>query len=78
MLIEKEPERFQRAALRWHGRYCREYRDVDLDEGQAVLATLGARRPAEVQRGPRAGGVAQSAWTRARLRGTCRLGEGQG
>lgn len=42
LLVEKEPERFQRAALRWHGRYCREYRDVDLDEGQAVLATLGA------------------------------------
>jgi hypothetical protein len=42
LVVEKEPERFQRAALRWHGRYCREYRDVDLDEGQAVLATLGA------------------------------------
>ena len=47
MLVEKEPERFQRASLRWHGRYCREYRDVDLDEGQAVLASgalAGQRR----------------------------------
>jgi hypothetical protein len=44
LLADKAPERFGRAALRWHGRYCREIRDVDLDEGFAVLATLGALR----------------------------------
>jgi hypothetical protein len=44
LLVEKSPDRFGRAALRWHGRYCREVRDVDLDEGSAVLATLGALR----------------------------------
>ena len=29
-----------RAAGRWHGRYCREVRDVTLEEAQAILATL--------------------------------------
>jgi hypothetical protein len=44
LFLEKSPERFGRAALRWHGRYCRELRDVDLDEGLAVLGLLGAMR----------------------------------
>jgi hypothetical protein len=44
LLVEKAPERFGRAALRWHGRYCRDLRDLDLDEGLAVLAALGALR----------------------------------
>jgi hypothetical protein len=44
LLADKAPERFGRAALRWHARYCREVRDVDIDEGLAVLATLGALR----------------------------------
>jgi hypothetical protein len=43
LLCEREPARFERAGLRWHGRYCREF-DVELDEGQAVLATLAALR----------------------------------
>jgi hypothetical protein len=42
LLHAKAPDRFGRAALRWHGRYCREVADVDLDEGQAVLAALSA------------------------------------
>ena len=44
LLADKAPERFGRAALRWHARYCRDVRNVDLDEGFAVLATLGALR----------------------------------
>jgi hypothetical protein len=44
LLIEKSPERFGRAALRWHGRYCREVADVDLDEGVIVLGLLAALR----------------------------------
>jgi len=44
LLVDKAPDRFGRAALRWHGRYCPEVRDVDLDEGVAVLAALGALR----------------------------------
>jgi hypothetical protein len=39
LLRDKKPERFPRAALRWHGRYCREV-DVSLEEAQAVLAAL--------------------------------------
>jgi hypothetical protein len=50
LLCEHEPGRYERAALRWHGRYCREVEGVTLDEGQAVLALLaalrGSRRPA--------------------------------
>jgi hypothetical protein len=42
LLVDKAPDRFGRAALPWHGRYCREVRDVDLTESQAVLATLSA------------------------------------
>jgi hypothetical protein len=48
LLLESEPSRFERAAARWHGRSCREVRDVDLTEAQAVLACLAglaARRP---------------------------------
>jgi hypothetical protein len=44
---DRAPEKFPRAALRWHGRYCREV-DVSLEEGQTVLSALallaGARK----------------------------------
>lgn len=46
LLLESEPIRFERAALRWHGRYCREVSDVDLAEAQAVLACLAGLRGA--------------------------------
>ena len=39
LICDKAPERYSRAALRWHGRVCREV-DVSLEEAQAVLATL--------------------------------------
>ncbi len=42
LLVDGRPERYEAAALRWHGRYCRETQDVTLDEAQAVLALLGA------------------------------------
>ena len=48
LLLTEQPARFERAALRWHGRYCREAKDVTFDDGLAVLALLGAMR------GPRA------------------------
>jgi hypothetical protein len=41
LLRDKEPARFPRAALRWHGRLCREV-SVELGEGLAVLALLQA------------------------------------
>jgi hypothetical protein len=40
LLCDRAPEKYGRAALRWHGRYCREVRDVTAREAQAVLATL--------------------------------------
>jgi hypothetical protein len=40
LVCDQAPEKYGRAALRWHGRYCREVRDVTLEEAQAVLATL--------------------------------------
>jgi hypothetical protein len=39
LLRDEAPEKFPRAALRWHGRYCREV-DVSLEEAHAVLAAL--------------------------------------
>jgi hypothetical protein len=39
LLRDKKPERYPRAALRWHGRLCREV-DVSLEEAQAILAAL--------------------------------------
>jgi hypothetical protein len=39
LLRDKAPARYPRAALRWHGRLCREV-DVSLEEAQAVLAAL--------------------------------------
>lgn len=44
LMLESEPSRFERAALRWHGRYCREVSDVDIAEAQAVLACLAGLR----------------------------------
>jgi hypothetical protein len=32
LLCDRAPEKFPRAALRWHRRYCREVRDVTLEE----------------------------------------------
>lgn len=43
LLLDTEPNRYSRAALRWHARYCAELR-VDLAEAQAVLALLAALR----------------------------------
>jgi hypothetical protein len=42
LLRDKAPEKYGRAALRWHGRYCRELRDMTMEEGQLVLAALSA------------------------------------
>ena len=45
LLLDTEPNRYSRAALRWHARYCSEVR-VDLAEAQAVLSLLAALRGA--------------------------------
>jgi hypothetical protein len=41
LLCDQDPVKFSRAAVRWHGRYCREVH-AQLEEAQAVLAALGA------------------------------------
>jgi hypothetical protein len=40
LLAGKDPERFARAAVRWHGRYALEIPGVRLSESQLVLSAL--------------------------------------
>jgi hypothetical protein len=42
LLADKEPERYDRAAARWHVRFLQEVPNVDLRDSQAVLALLAA------------------------------------
>jgi hypothetical protein len=42
LLADKEPEKFDRAAVRWHVRFVCDSKNVDLRESLAVLALLGA------------------------------------
>jgi hypothetical protein len=42
LLAEKEPERFDRAAVRWHARYALELPGVTLAESQLVLASVAS------------------------------------
>lgn len=42
LLRDKAPDKYGRAAVRWHGRYCREVQSVSIEEGQAVLGLLAA------------------------------------
>ena len=42
LLADKEPEKYERAAARWHVRFLHEVPKVDLREDQAVLALLAA------------------------------------
>jgi hypothetical protein len=69
LLRDKAPEKFPRAALRWHGRFCREV-DVSLEEAQAVLAALVLSRREEAERGLCAARTPESARARTSLRDT--------
>jgi|tagenome__1003787_1003787.scaffolds.fasta_scaffold20663254_2 hypothetical protein len=40
LLADREPEKFERAAARWHVRFAQEIPHVDLRESLAVLALL--------------------------------------
>ena len=44
LLRDKERPRFERAALRWHARYCAEVGGVSLEEASIVLSLLTALR----------------------------------
>jgi hypothetical protein len=57
LLADKEPEKFNRAAVRWHVRFVYDSKNVDLRESLAVLALLTAiarRSSCSVRRSPRA------------------------
>jgi hypothetical protein len=40
LLVDGDPEKYNRAALRWHVRFVEETKNVDIRERQAVLALL--------------------------------------
>ena len=42
LLADKEPEKFDRAAVRWHVRFVYDSKSVDLRDSLAVLAQLAA------------------------------------
>jgi hypothetical protein len=42
LLLDEDLEKYSRAALRWHGRFLQETKNVDLRESLAVLALLAA------------------------------------
>lgn len=54
LLSERAPGRFERAAVRWHGRFELERPAVSLLESQFALAALSALQGAEAERGARA------------------------
>jgi hypothetical protein len=68
LLLEREPHRYGRAALRWHGNYCRAFPDIELDEGLAVLGCLAAFRA------PRASAAARALAELPDRRGLERIG----
>jgi hypothetical protein len=74
IILDREPRRLPRAALRWHGRFCREVRDVTLEEAQAVLATLALLHTVRERRSERPLRLALPAWARTGRRGAERLG----
>jgi hypothetical protein len=41
---DQEPQRFERAALRWHGRLCAQARMISPEEAELALAALLALR----------------------------------
>jgi hypothetical protein len=42
LLADEDPQRYERAAVRWHVRFLHETKNVDLRESLAVLALLAA------------------------------------
>ena len=43
---DTDPERFERAAVRWHGRFCLELRETHRVHEHAGSAIVRARKPA--------------------------------
>jgi hypothetical protein len=53
LLLEKDPARFELAALRWHARLCREAR-LSLPEATVALAGLSALTSGKLEAGAHA------------------------
>ena len=53
LLAEREPRRFDRAAVRWHGRFELELRGVSLLESQFALAALASLRGSQREQAAR-------------------------
>jgi hypothetical protein len=61
LLADKEPEKFDRAAVRWHVRFVYDSKNVGLGESLAVLALFAAipetvSRPRRLRNSSAAGG----------------------
>lgn len=54
LVRDREPARFARVALRWHGRFCAEMPDLQLDDARLVLDLLSALAAAEPRPAARA------------------------
>lgn len=54
LIAEENPQRYERAALRWHSRFVEEAREITLADAALALAALGSLR------GPGAGAAART------------------
>ena len=48
---DQNPARYERAAVRWHSRFCAEARNVTHDDSQLALAALASLRGARPESG---------------------------
>jgi hypothetical protein len=51
---DQDPARYERAAVRWHSRFCAEARNVTPEDAQLAPAALGSLRGARPESGARA------------------------
>jgi len=51
---DQDPARYERAAVRWHSRFCAEARNVTHEDAQLALAALAALRGVRPESGARA------------------------
>ena len=57
ILRDTDPERFDRAIVRWHARFCLEVRGIGVGEAQLALAALRGLRGPELEPAARALGA---------------------
>src|SRR3954452_14630626 len=54
LVLDREPAKFARVALRWHARFCAETRGVELEGGRLVLDLLTGLQGGEARAAGRA------------------------